>query len=466
MSLPRSVAEVLKSHVTLEVEGIDRMYLNVYQPRLQTDRGVASFFRFHRGELFASSALMNPMSKSFIAAVDRFVRREQVPLITFTKGQRKDDVTQEYRSRFSKSEGIVVVGKAQEKTPVFRTEKRRNPATGRTYPWIVRGTAMVNHYYFYGIDEDFGPFFLKFCSYFPFNAKLCINGHEYAKRQLAKEGIAFEALDNGVLSCADPARLQKICDGLSAAKIDALLRKWLRLLPHPFTGTDRRAGYRYDISILQAEFSTTQVLDRPVHGRLFFEQVIRENLDLGRPEELQLIFNRRIPRKTRARFRTRVVTHDVTPSLNVCYKTTRIKQYHKENRALRTETTINNTYDFRIGRRLHNLPKLRQIGFAANRRLIEVERLSHDCILSEDTFRAIDGPVAAGRQRASGLRFADPRAHALLHAIILFRQLAQGFRAADLRQHLAALSGNDPVSISPGAVTYQLRRLRLHGLIE
>ena len=204
MSLPRSVAEVLKQHVTLEVEGIDRMYLNVYQPRLQTDRGVAAFFRFHRGATFASSALMNPMSKSFIAAVDRFVKQEQIPLITFTKGQRKDDVTQEYRSRFNGTEGIVVVGKAQEKTPVFRTEKRRNPQTGQTYPWIVRTTAMVNHYYFYGIDEDFGPFFLKFCTYFPYNAKLCINGHEYVKRQLAKEGIPFEALDNGVLSSPIP----------------------------------------------------------------------------------------------------------------------------------------------------------------------------------------------------------------------------------------------------------------------
>ena len=199
MSLPRSVAEVLKQHVTLEVEGIDRMYLNVYQPRLQTDRGVAAFFRFHRGATFASLGSMNPMSKSFIAAVDRFVKQEQIPLITFTKGQRKDDVTQEYRSRFNGTEGIVVVGKAQEKTPVFRTEKRRNPQTGQTYPWIVRTTAMVNHYYFYGIDEDFGPFFLKFCTYFPYNAKLCINGHEYVKRQLAKEGIPFEALDNGVL---------------------------------------------------------------------------------------------------------------------------------------------------------------------------------------------------------------------------------------------------------------------------
>src|SRR3974377_950413 len=145
MSLPRSVAEVLKLHVALEVEGIDRMYLNVYQPQLQTDRGVVAFFRFHRGETFASSALMNPMSKSFIAAVDSFVNKEQIPLITFTKRQRKDDVTQQYQCRFSGTEGIVVVGKAQEKTPVFRTEKRRNPQTGQTYPWIVRTTARVNH---------------------------------------------------------------------------------------------------------------------------------------------------------------------------------------------------------------------------------------------------------------------------------------------------------------------------------
>jgi hypothetical protein len=101
----------------------------------------------------------------------------------------------------------------------------------------------------FAVDRDFGPFFLKFCTYFPFN------GHEYAKQQLARKGIAFEALDNGILSCADPARLQQICNGLSAAKIEGLLRKWLRLLPHPFTGADRAAGYRYDISILQAEFS-------------------------------------------------------------------------------------------------------------------------------------------------------------------------------------------------------------------
>jgi len=466
MSLPRSVAEVLKQHVTLEVEGIDRMYLNVYQPRLQTDRGVAAFFRFHRGATFASSALMNPMSKSFIAAVDRFVKQEQIPLITFTKGQRKDDVTQEYRSRFNGTEGIVVVGKAQEKTPVFRTEKRRNPQTGQTYPWIVRTTAMVNHYYFYGIDEDFGPFFLKFCTYFPYNAKLCINGHEYVKRQLAKEGIPFEALDNGVLSCANPTRLQQLCDGLSAHKIDALLRKWLTRIPHPFTPEDRAAGYRYDISILQAEFSLTQVLDRPSTGRVFFEEVIRENLDIGRPDHVQLIFEQRITKQTPGRFRTRVITEGVTPSLHIDYKRSRIKQYHKEGRALRTETTINDPHDFDIGKRLSNLPALRRIGFQANRRLLDVQRISQDCALGEDAFHGVNDPIEVDGQRASGLRFADVAVQALLSALLVFRLLPRGFSNRDLRDHWAALLGKGPDDMTPGQMTYHLRRLRLHGLIE
>src|SRR5260370_4421918 len=200
--------------------------------------------------------------------------------------------------------------------------------------------------------------------------------------------------------------------------------------------------------MLEGEVSLTQVLDGPVHGRIFFEQVIGENLDLGRPQEVRLIFNRTITRRTPGQFRTRIVTQHVTTSLNVYYKNTRLKQYHKENRALRTETTINNSYDFGIGKRLHNLTKLREIGFAANRRLLEVERLSHDCMLAEDTFQAINSPVAVDRQRASGLRFADPRVQSLWHAIMLFRLLPHGFRSADLRKHLSPLTGRLPEDIS------------------
>ena len=154
-------------------------------------------------------------------------------------------------------------------------------------------------------------------------------------------------LDNGFATVTDPAALQTICDRLGPEQIDALLGKWLAILPHPFTATDRAAGYRYDISVLQAEFSLTQVLDKPVSGRVFFEHVIRDNLDAGRPDRIGLIFDRRLrtrgPRPTPGRFRTRVITEGVTPSLYIDYKHTAIKQYHKEGRALRTETTINDT---------------------------------------------------------------------------------------------------------------------------
>jgi hypothetical protein len=465
MSIPRSVADVLRHHVILEVEGLDRMYLNVYQPKLQSAKQAACFFRFQRGQPVASSVPMGVMSDAFVRQVDAFVEAHNIPVVLFRKGQRKDDVAAEHRAGFPGTEGILFLGKSQEKVPVFRTEKRTD-AAGKKYPWIVKSTALVNQFYFYCLDEDFGPFFLKFCTYFPYNAKLCLNGHEYVKRQLAKEGIAFEPLDNGILSCADPQRLQQLCDGLSAAKIDALVRKWLAKLPHPYTAADRKAGHRYDLSILQMECSLTQVLDRPQTGRIFFEEVIRENLDLGRPDQVQLIFQRRVRKDTPGRFRTRVLTEGVIPSLHVNYKNTKIKQYHKEGRALRTETTINNPYDFQIGKRLHNLPALREIGFQANRRLLDVQRISHDATIGEEAFGRLNKPVMVDGQRGSALRFADPLVQALFSALVVFRLLPRGFSNRELRDHWAPLVGKASQSITPGQMTYHLRRLRLHGLIE
>jgi len=468
MTLPRTVADVLDDHVTLEVECIDRMYLNLYQPRLQHELGVVGFFKCHRGFRFVSSVLMDPISKAFVGDIHRFVADQGVELVDFRVGQRKDDVAHEFLSRFEGTEGVLFVGRAQEKTGVFRTEKRHNPITGAAYPWLVRRNAIVNHFYIYAVDDDFGPFFIKFCTYFPYNAKICLNGNEWAKRQAEKAGIAFEPLDNGFASCDDPKRLQRICDRLDANKIDRFVRKWLARLPHPFTAADRRAGYRYDISVLQAEFSLTQT--RPLAGRVFFEEVIRENLDIGRPDRVSLVFNRRIhrrgPRSTPGRFRTRVFTDGVTPSLHVEYKSTRVKQYHKEGIALRTETTINNTRDFGIGKRLHNLPALREVGFNANRRLLDVQRISHDPTIGDVAFNHIARPIIDDHQRVPALRFGDPRVHALFAAIVVFRLLPDGFANRDLRAHLAPLLGTDAETMTAGKMTYDLRRLRLHGLIE
>jgi len=294
-------------------------------------------------------------------------------------------------------------GRAQEKVPLFRTRKRRR-ADGSSYPWIAAETGVVNQYYCYCVDEDFGPFVLTSCSCFPFNAKPCLNGNERAKRQAARAGIGFEPLDNGFAAAGDVPALQAICRSPGPAQIDALLRKWLAILPHPFSPAGRAAGYRHDISILQAEFSLTQMLDQPAAGRVFFEHAIRDNLDLGRPDRISLIFARSICRGRKNRtpgvFATRVVTDGVTPSLRD--KHAQIKQYHKHG----------------------------------------------------------DGT------RIAGLQLTDPRAQALLHILLMFRLHTAGLASKDLRELLAESLGRPAGAITASQATCDLRRLRAHGLTE
>jgi hypothetical protein len=467
MNIAPTVAELQSENVTMELECIDRMYCNGYVPKLTSENGVAGYLRVFLGHRFASTKAVSGKSEAFVREIMEFTQREGIDLVRFQKGMRKDEVMKKHLGKFQREEGVLFVGVAQEKARVPRTI-RRHFEDGGSIPWIDYSSAMVNHYYFYCVDKDFGPFFIKFCSYFPYPAKLCLNGHEYLKRQLAQREIAFEALDNGLLWCEDIDQAQQIADGLSARKIDTFFRKWLRKLPHPFTGAERLAGYRYELSVLQAEFSLTQIWDRGLSGRCFFEEVIRENIDLGRPEQVQLIFGRKLRRKTVAngRCRTRIITEGVTPSLHVYYKNTHIKQYHKEGRALRTETTINNTYDFRVGRKIVNLPRLREIGFGANRRVLELEKVSHDCHIGSAVFEKLQKPAKVDGQHASALRFGDPRVQALLCVLLMISLQPEGIRNRDLRPLLAQYLGVAEEKITQGKMSYDLRRLRLHGVIE
>jgi hypothetical protein len=452
MTLPATAADVLSGHVLFEIESIDRMYLNLYQPRLQHGAGIAAFFVGHRGNRFASSALMAPVTDRFTSDIRHFIGARGLDLVRFASGQRKDDVTQAYlRAAETDDRGLVpeqvlYAGVAQEKQRVFRTEKRTSPVTGATYPWLVPSTGVVNQYYWYCAGDDFGPVCFKFSAYFPYTGRVILNGNEYAKRQAAKAGIGFTPLDNAFAAVDDVAAVQAICDGLDEDKITALAAKWLAILPHPFTADDAEAGYRYELSVLQAEFSLTQTLDAPVTGRVFFEEIIRSNLDAGRPDRISLVFGRRIIRKgkraTPGRFRTRVITDGAGPSLHVDYKHSKIKQYHKLGKALRTETTINDTKDFGVPKGLSHLPELKEIGFTANRRLLDAQRISHDPAEGAAILAALARPVTSpAGTRTAGMPFTSPRVQALLSALCAFRLLPAGFTNRDLRTCLAPCWG-------------------------
>jgi hypothetical protein len=405
-----NVDTLLWDHVTLNLDCIDRLYLNGYVPLLQRPQNLWWFFHEHRGDPILSPVLLKRLSDTFVKKISGFAVRKKVPVIHFGKGDRKEAIARRHLSRFKEPEGVVCIGIAQEKVSGFRLalkgKRTREERRGGKPPCYRahRAQVFVNQYYFYILDRDFGLCFIKISSYVPFGVKLWLNGHEWVKRQLDRRGIDYEALDNGFLSCDDPDALQKIADKLDATHIDQFFRKWLRRLPHPFNREDRRAGFTYRLSILQMEVSTTQVFDRPLRGREFFEEVIRDNLDVGRPDRVQLLFERRVTRKTPGKFRTRVITDGVQPSLRFDYKHTRVKQYFKCNRALRTETTFNGTYDFEIGRSLGNLPRLRTLGRHVNHRLLSLERVAHNCAIASRTVERIVRPTVDDDQRAPALR--------------------------------------------------------------
>jgi hypothetical protein len=460
-----NIAAIIRHHVSLEVRCIDRLYLHAYAPKLQTSGGLCYFLTDHLGYPIPSPALLKPMRDRLIAAVDRFVERHATPVVEFESGQDKDAIANTHRARFTAREGVVVIGTAQEKLRAFKAHKRRGPQGGVTFDFSRQWVA-VKQYYFYVHDRDGGPAFLKIGTYLPYPVKICLNGHEWVKQQLRRQRIRFESLDNGFLSCADPAALQATCDALGPSDVQAFFDRWSQRLPWPLTPADQAAGYTHRLALNQLEVSLTQVFDRPVQGRHFFEAVIRENLDLGRPNRVGLLFPLRITRTTPPPtygYRTRVITDGVQPSLHVEYKHSHVKQYFKEQRALRTETTINNPNDFYVAKAVDNLPFLRDLGQQVNRKLLEVERLSHHCVLTQDALDRLQQPTLEAGQRVSALRFGDPRVMALFQAITGFTHLPRGFRNRDLRPQVETLLGRP---YATAQMTYDLRRLRLKGIIH
>src|ERR1700684_952193 len=456
-----TIPELLDGHVTLEVECLDRLYLNGYIGKLATGPGLMMFMRGQLGKPVPSPVVLGQVSEKFREAVKGMVEREGIPLYQFRHKERKDDIANNFRRQRQVRDGIVFIGVAQEKAQAFNGKK-----VNGQFQFDRDKTVYVNHYYFYIDDADFGPLFIKVCSYAPWSVKLCLNGHEWAKRQLEKRKIAYEALDNGFLSCADPEKLQHICDSLGPEDIDRMFCKWLDRIPLPLRPEDRKAGYDWDLSIWQMEVSLTQIFDRPLRGREFFEEVIRDNLDLGRPDRVQLIFDRVVTKKTHGEFRTRVIQDGVHPSLHIDYKNFDLKQYFKEGRGCRTEGTFRNPKDFGVNKGLTNLPYLQKIGRQINRRLLKVERISHNSGLSGDSIQRVVQPaVTEDGKKAPGLQFGQPRVMALFPALTLFHHLIDGFHNRDLRQLVADLLGVTVSEYTPHQMTYDLRRLRLKGLI-
>jgi len=317
-----TVNDVLDGHKLLEIDCADRVYLTLSVPNLVVGGQVVNFLTVHEGNPIPSPALLERRGQAFRRAVLSFAEANGIPVLSFAgkrdKGrpgvladspwpERKIDRVMPLMRKAAATgrSQVVAIGVAQEYQRVFTGVKDQTP-TGAVWFSYNRTERRVTCYYFYVWDEGFGPAFIKVCAYFPYPGKIWVNGHEWAKRQAARAGVSFKELSNGFASCDDPAVLQEICGRLGPGHIQVFAERWWARLPLPFTRADRQAGYWWDISMRQVEVAKTIVFTAPRHARAFFEALAADNLGLGRPDNMEIIFNRQVRSVTKGVFRTAV----------------------------------------------------------------------------------------------------------------------------------------------------------------
>ncbi len=287
-----TVNEVLDGHVGLDIECLDRIYLNGYVPNLQVGGQVVSFMTQHLGLPIPSPAVLEKIGTRFRRDVRTFADTHTIPVVTFAKSDRKIEVMGRYLAAQAKTgqSGVAAIGVAQEYQNVFAAHERPG---SHGVPWFsfTKADRRVTCFYFYLWDLDFGPGFIKVCAYFPYPVKVWVNGHEWAKRQAVHAGIGYTELSNGFATCTDPQGLQAICDRLGPGTIEVFFQRWMSRLPLPLTDHDRDRGYWWELSMRQIEVSRTIVFDAPRHARAFFEALVADNLDVGRPDSVELIFH-------------------------------------------------------------------------------------------------------------------------------------------------------------------------------
>src|SRR5215207_1751613 len=459
-----TVNDVLGGYVALDLECLDRIYLNAYVPSLQVGGQVVSFLTAHLGYPIPSPAVFDKIGTGFRRAVARFVEEEHIPVVRFTKTDRKIETMRPYlaaQARTGRS-GVAAIGVAQEYASVF-TGTKKTGSNGVAWFSFTKADRRVTCYYFYLWDTEFGPAFVKICAYFPYPAKIWINGHEWAKRQATKAGIGFTELSNGFAATDDPAGLQAICDRLGPGVINVFAQRWLTRLPLPFDAEDQQAGYWWEISMRQVEVSRTIVFDAPRHARGFFQALVADNLDIGRPEAMQFIFGRRIRTAPVGGYRTRLLRTGDEVTLNTYFGHSRVKSYLKCGRALRIETVVNDTSDLGVARRIEHLPEIFAKARDVNRRMVDAFRVGQGCVLASPAFERVARPTLEEGRRAPALRFGDPRVMALVGALCAGLHVVAGFTNRSLRARVTTLLG---VPYSMSQKSYDLRRLRMKGLIS
>ena len=444
----------------------DRMLLNAVVQPMQQPARIVGFLDKCRHVPSISKAYFRDVSDDYHRFVGRLAAEQGAPIVEPPKGVRREDWVEPFYRRLGSRFGIAVILKSRE-----------NARIAVSYPTANGGnrievlTRFVWQYYFYLRDEEWGRMFVRTSTYFPFNARVCLNQHEWLARQLAAEGIPVRKAANAFVQCADPERLQQLADSLTPAELEVPIQRWLRALVPFYANSDsnRLTDWVYRLFFSQVEYCTNLVFRQRAALDRMADRLLDLNRNIGRPDKLSTVFGYRITKAYRGGLKTQIADHHLgNPVIRSEYKDSSIKQYVRDHLLLRTEATSYNTLDLGLGKSIRNLPQLRRVMNGINDRYLAIQQDVLETYVDRGQLARLRQPtITASGRRTPGLKLDDPRLLAVMQALTCFVHVARGgrFRTRDLHHRAAEALGMTTTSYRLGQLRYDLAKLRAKGLV-
>ncbi len=444
----------------------DRMLLNAVVQPMQQPARIVGFLDKCRQVPSVSKAYFGHVSDDYHCFVRRLAAEHRVPIVEPPKGVRREDWVEPFYQRLGSRFGIAVILKSRENARI--AVSYATPSGGNRVEVLTR---FVWQYYFYLRDEDWGRMFVRVSTYFPFNARVCVNQHEWLARRLTAERIPFRKPANAFVQCSDPQRLQQLADGMTPTDLEVPLQRWLRQLVPFYASADpnRLTDLVYRLFFSQVEYCTNLIFKERAAIDHIAERLLDLNRCIGRPDKLSTIFGHRITRTYRGNLKTQIADHHLgNPVIRSEYKDSSIKQYLRDLRLLRTEATSYNTRELGVGKSIHNLPQLRRVMNGINDRYLTVQQDVLETYVDRGQLARLRQPtITPSGRRTPGLKLDDPRLLAVMQALTCFVHVARDgrFRTRDLHQRAAETLGLSTATYRLGQLRYDLAKLRAKGLV-
>ena len=447
----------------------DRIVLRGYYPSLQRPANIVHLFRDVGGEARITPAVLARRTASYRAWLESYAEQQGIPILTAPKGARKEEFVGPYYRAFNGEKGVVVILKSMEQSSTFISyEPRHAPPSGDDYRIINRATKRFLHYYFYILDPVMGPMSLCVASYLPFTVSCFLNGHSFVAQELRRAGVRFQMDDNAIVRCADPDQLSAAAERLDEKILRQRAGYWTSRLTPRFSPRERAAcGLDYQWSVAQIEFARDVIFRRRARLHELFQRAVEIGVALGGATQTRHIFGRRINCRYQGKLETILERRDEGfPVLRGYYKSSYVKQYEKGDRLLRTETCLNDTYHLAIGRKLDNLPAIKQHLAATTDRYLTQQAELLDSTVDRGALAALAAPVMTGTRRVPGIKLHDDRLIRLLDNLLYTGGLLGDWTTRQLHERILARHrlGEDDYTL--GQLRYDLSKLRAHGLAE